>query len=62
MKDTINLSLTTEEFYALYDFLSVDFIECIKRDEDIDNIDYIYSIASIYRKCDQIVNDLKEDY
>ena len=62
MENTINLLLTTEELYALHDFLSVDFIECIKRDEDIDNMDYIYNITSIYRKCDQIINDLKEDY
>ena len=62
MENTINLLLTTEELYALHDFLSVDFIECIRRDEDIDNMDYIYNITSIYRKCDQIINDLKENY
>lgn len=62
MENTINLLLTTEEFYALHDFLSVDFIECIKRDEDIDNMDYIYNITSVYRRCNQIINDLKENY
>lgn len=62
MENTINLLLTTEELYALHDFLSVDFIECIRRDEDIDNMDYIYNITSVYRKCDQIINDLKENY
>ena len=62
MENTINLLLTTEELYALHDFLSVDFIECIRRDEDIDNMDYIYNITSVYRRCDQIINDLKENY
>ena len=62
MENTINLLLTTEELYALHDFLSVDFIECIRRDEDIDNMDYIYNITSVYRRCNQIINDLKENY
>lgn len=62
MENTINLLLTTEELYALHDFLSVDFIECIRRDEDIDNMDYIYNIISVYRRCDQIINNLKENY
>lgn len=60
MKQTIKLKLNMEELYALHNFLSVDFIETIKRNDDIDNVNYIYNIASIYHKCDQIIENLKE--
>lgn len=43
---TINVPLTKSQISNLIEFIDYEFIESIRRDEDIDNIDYIVDMAN----------------
>lgn len=42
---TTKVELTSTQINNLIDFIEIEFIDSIRRDTDIDNIDYIVSIS-----------------
>ena len=56
----MNNSISYEEAISLADFIQFSFIKSIKDDVDVDNINYIANICSVYRKCQDIILAEKE--
>lgn len=42
---TVKVKLTANQISNLVDFIEFEFIDSIRRDEDVDNIDYIVSMC-----------------
>lgn len=42
---TVKVELTASQINNLIDFIEFEFIDSIRRDEDLDNIDYIVSMC-----------------
>ena len=47
---TTTVVFDKDELYNLVDFIEIEFIDAIRRDEEIDNIDYIISMMSALQK------------
>lgn len=45
-----DVTLEKDELYNLIDFIEIEFIESIRRDEEIDNIDYVVNMMSALNK------------
>ena len=45
------IKLTKGEAESLLDFLEYHLIDCIRADEECDNLGYIENLISIWRKC-----------
>lgn len=48
--ETVQLTLTKSEVRSLIDFIKYDFISSIRKDEELDNIEYVCDICRAYRK------------
>lgn len=44
------MTITKDEAESLLDFIECYFIDTLK-DNDVDNMKYVYNICSIWRKC-----------
>lgn len=53
-------SISYDEAISLADFIQFSFIKSIKDDMDVDNMEYIANICSVYRKCQDIILAEKE--
>lgn len=47
---TETVTLDKDELYNIIDFIEVEFINAIRNDTEIDNIDYIVSMMSVLQK------------
>lgn len=47
---TKTVEFNKEELYNLIDFIEIEFIDAIRRDEEIDNIDYVISMMNTLQK------------
>ena len=56
----MNNSISYEEAISLADFIQFNFIESIRNDTDIDSMEYITNICSVYKKCQDIILAEKE--
>lgn len=50
-----------DELYNLIDFIEIEFIDSIRRDEEVDNIDYIISMMNALQKLRCAHNSLKKE-
>ncbi len=53
--ETYNLVLTKSQIDNLVEFYQFNFIESIRNDEEIDNIEYICDMCDVYRKLRECV-------
>lgn len=47
---TAEVTLEKDELYNLIDFIEIEFIDAIRRDEEIDNIDYVVTMMNALQK------------
>ena len=47
---TADVTLEKDELYNLIDFIEIEFIDAIRRDEEIDNIDYVVNMMNALQK------------
>lgn len=47
---TETVTLDKDELYNIIDFIEVEFINAVRNDTEIDNIDYIVSMMSVLQK------------
>ena len=47
---TAEVTLEKGELYNLIDFIEIEFIDAIRRDEEIDNIDYVVTMMNALQK------------
>lgn len=47
---TAEVTLEKDELYNLIDFVEIEFIDSIRKDEEVDNIDYIISMMNALQK------------
>lgn len=47
---TETVTLDKDELYNIIDFIEIEFINSIRNDIDIDNVDYIISMMSVLQK------------
>lgn len=47
---TAGVTLEKDELYNLIDFIEIEFIDAIRRDEEIDNIDYVVNMMNALQK------------
>ena len=47
---TKSIAFDIDELYNLIDFIEVEFIDTIRRDENIDNIDYVVTMMNVLKK------------
>lgn len=47
---TADITLEKDEIYNLIDFIEIEFIDAVRKDEEIDNIDYIVSMMNALQK------------
>ena len=47
---TAEVTLEKDELYNLIDFIEIEFIDAIRRDEEIDNIDYVVNMMNALQK------------
>lgn len=45
------ITLTKGEAESLMDFLEINLIDCIRKDEDCDNLVYVENLIRVWRKC-----------
>lgn len=45
------IEITKEEAESLLDFIEVSFFDTIRNDEDVDNLEWVINIMSVYQKC-----------
>ena len=50
-----------DELYNLIDFIEIEFIDSIRRDEEVDNIDYIISMMNALQKLRCAHDSLKKE-
>lgn len=55
MKNEIVLS--KDEAESLADFIDLNLIDVIRNDTDIDSIEWLCNICSIYKKCEDVLNE-----
>lgn len=54
--------LTKDEADSLHDFIECGFIEFIKAaGDEIDNMKWVYNIATVWKKCDDMMFGVKEN-
>ena len=58
---TTTVEFDKDELYNLVDFIEIEFIDSIRRDEEVDNIDYIISMMSALQKLRCAHNSLKKE-
>lgn len=46
----MNITLTISQIQNLIEFIEFEFIDSIRDDEEIDNIDYIVDMMDVYKK------------
>lgn len=46
----MKVELTIDEMKAVEDFIFIELLESIRRDEDFDNIDYVYNLLNVRAK------------
>jgi hypothetical protein len=56
----MNSSISYGEAISLADFIQFNFIKSIKDDADVDSMEYIANICSVYQKCQDIILAGKE--
>lgn len=47
---TADVTLEKDEIYNLIEFIEIEFIDSIRKDEEIDNIEYIVSMMNAFQK------------
>ena len=50
-----------DELYNLIDFIEIEFIDSIRKDEEVDNIDYIISMMNALQKLRCAHDSLKKE-
>ena len=58
---TATIVFDKDELCNLIDFIEIEFIDSIRRDEEVDNIDYIISMMSALQKLRCAHNSLKKE-
>lgn len=58
---TATVVFDKDELYNLIDFIEIEFIDSIRKDEDVDNIDYIISMMNALQKLRCAHNSLKKE-
>ena len=58
---TATVVFDKDELYNLIDFIEIDFIDSIRRDEEVANIDYIISMMNALQKLRCAHNSLKKE-
>ena len=58
---TATVVFDKDELYNLIDFIEIEFIDSIRRDEEVDNIDYIISMMNALQKLRCAHNSLKKE-
>ena len=58
---TATVVFDKDELYNLLDFIEIEFIDSIRRDEEVDNIDYIISMMNALQKLRCAHNSLKKE-
>lgn len=51
------IMLTRDECEALLDWFEIHLIDNIRNDEDVDNLEWLSSMMSIYNKCKAVSKD-----
>ena len=57
---TQSVDFSKDELYNLIDFIEIEFIDAIRRDEEIDNIDYIICMMNALQKLRVAHDSLKQ--
>lgn len=47
--DEISVTLTQYQIESLLDFIEYEFIESIRRDDTVENMDYVCNISAVYK-------------
>ena len=58
---TATVVFDKDELYNLIDFIEIEFIDSIRRDEEVDNIDYIISMMNALQKLRCAHNSLMKE-
>ena len=58
---TATVVFDKDELYNLIDFIEIEFIDSIRKDEEVDNIDYIISMMNALQKLRCAHNSLKKE-
>lgn len=58
---TATVVFDKDELDNLIDFIEIEFIDSIRRDEEVDNIDYIISMMNALQKLRCAQNSLKKE-
>lgn len=58
---TATVVFDRDELYNLIDFIEIEFIDSIRRDEEVDNIDYIISMMNALQKLRCAHDSLKKE-
>lgn len=58
---TATVVFDKDELYNLIDFIEIEFIDSIRRDEEVDNIDYIISMTNALQKLRCAHDSLKKE-
>jgi hypothetical protein len=45
------ITLTTDEALSICDFIELYYIQSIHNNEDVNNMQYVYNISNIWKKC-----------
>ena len=45
------IEITKDEAESLLDFIELNFFDAIRNDEDVDNLEWVINIMSVYQKC-----------
>ncbi len=54
----MKIELTIDEMKSVEDFIFIELLESIRRDEEFDNIDYVYNLLNVRAK---FLKAIKED-
>ena len=55
--ETYNIVLTKSQVNNLLEFFEINFIDSIRNDEEIDNIEYLCNMCDIYKKLKEGVDN-----
>ena len=58
---TATVVFDKDELHNLIDFIEIEFIDSIRKDEEVDNIDYIISMMNALQKLKCAHNSLKKE-
>lgn len=59
-KDNINLRLSESQVSNLLEFFEICFIQSLREDDSIDNMDYVCDMCDIYKQLKEVAKEVEK--